>query len=312
MHLYYGSHDWIVKQILPSTCDDDQLDDQAALWVLDPRVPATFAAGSVTFTGTSGAVIPSGTLLQRSDGAEFATDAEATIASSGSIAVTITASVAGLDGNTAAAIVLTLMSPITTVDSEVAVATGGLIGGSDAETDDTLRARILDRIQNPPMGGCLHDYETWAKDADSTVYRVWPYSCYRGPGTVEVFFVTNDLENAIPSSALRLVVADYIDTQKPVTAIVNVSILSAKTINFEINLPSAAATTAIKAAIVADLKDFFWSSCSPDTTMLLSRIDEVISLASGEEGHVLVSPSAAVVLADNEFPVLGTVTWGTI
>ena len=64
-------------------------------------------------------------------------------------------------------------------------------GGTDAETDDQLRARILHRIQNPPMGGAQADYVTWAL-AVPGVTRAWAAS-EQGIGTMTVRFLMDDL-----------------------------------------------------------------------------------------------------------------------
>ena len=66
-----------------------------------------------------------------------------------------------------------------------------LTGGTDTETDDQLRARILHRIQNPPMGGAQADYVTWAL-AVPGVTRAWA-APEQGPGTITVRFLMDDL-----------------------------------------------------------------------------------------------------------------------
>ncbi len=52
---------------------------------------------------------------------------------------------------------MTLASPISGVDSAGFVIV--MDGGVDEESDDQLRARVLLRIREPPMGGAAIDYE---------------------------------------------------------------------------------------------------------------------------------------------------------
>src|SRR5260363_178601 len=69
-HLHYGYLDWIARQGVPFTAEDEYLEGWAALKGVY-RKPAQAAAGRVTFTGAPGAVIPKGAPLVRSDGMTF-------------------------------------------------------------------------------------------------------------------------------------------------------------------------------------------------------------------------------------------------
>ena len=81
------------------------------------------------------------------------------------------------------------------------MAAGGLAAGSDAETDESLRARVLRRIQKPPQGGAGYDYVAWALEVPG-VTRAWVYPAEMGLGTVTVRFV-RDLEQ-VPAWARGL------------------------------------------------------------------------------------------------------------
>ncbi len=142
-HGFYGYLDWLARQLMPDTAEAEHLDRWSTIWGVI-RKPAAAATGNVTFTGTSGTLIPAGTQLQRSDAELFATDADGTI-SSGTVVVAVTAVTAGQGGNTAQSTKLTLLSPIAGVNSSAAVAAGGLVGGADIEIDEDLRDRLIAR-----------------------------------------------------------------------------------------------------------------------------------------------------------------------
>ncbi|MFP3944637.1 MAG: baseplate J/gp47 family protein, partial [Alphaproteobacteria bacterium] len=161
VHGLYGYLAWLARQLFPDTAEAEHLERHASIRGLT-RLAATAATGNVTLTGNDGAVVPAGTELQRSDGVRFATDADATIAS-GTATATVTAVEAGEDGNTAAGAGLTFVSPVTDVDSTATVDAGGLTGAADAETDDELRARLLQVWRDPPQGGAEADYVAWAR-----------------------------------------------------------------------------------------------------------------------------------------------------
>jgi len=194
VHLLYGYLDWIAKQAFPDTADTEYLDRWSVVWGVS-RKAATFATGNVTFTGTNGSSIPAGTILQRQDGQQYATSASATI-SGGSATVAVEAVLAGLSQNLVAASSVFLVSPISGVQSTVTVAAGGLTNGTDAESDERLRDRLLRRIQQPPQGGAATDYEQWALEV-AGVTRVWVYPNQMGLGTVSVIFVTDDAVGGI-------------------------------------------------------------------------------------------------------------------
>ena len=87
-----------------------------------------------------------------------------------------------------------------------------LTGGTDTETDEQLRARILHRIQNPPMGGAAADYVAWAL-AVPGVTRAWA-APEQGVGTITVRFLMDDLRadnDGWPEPDDIQAVADYID-----------------------------------------------------------------------------------------------------
>src|SRR4029077_19696830 len=91
-------------------------------------------------------------------------------------------------------------------------------GGTDTETDEQLRSRILHRIRNPPMGGAIADYVTWAL-AVPGVTRAWA-APEQGVGTITVRFLMDDLradDDGWPTSNDLQIVDDYIDKMRPVT-----------------------------------------------------------------------------------------------
>jgi len=305
-HLLHGHLDWNSRQMLPTTCDEDRLQEWADIFKI-PRKSATIASGSVTFTGSDGATIPSGTALRRSDDARFTTTASGVIAS-GAVTVAVEADDAGEAGNTDAAIALSLVSPLSGVNGSGAVAAGGIIGGADIEALDDWRGRIIDRIQQAPQGGSTADYESWAKEV-SGVTRAWVYPLHMGDGTVGVTFVLDGEADIIPDSGKVAEVQAYLDdrTRRPVTADLYVFAPVAVAIDPEISINPD--TAEIRAAIATELADLLAREAEPGGTILLSHINEAISIAAGENDHTLVSPVANVTVTSTQIATLGTITW---
>lgn len=296
---------WILQQIMPDTAEAVYLDRHAMLWGVT-RKAAAEAAGNVTFTGNDDTVIPAGTVLQRSDGVEFTLDAPATIAA-GTATGAVTAAAAGVDGNAAEGETLAFASPVAGASAEATVAAGGLTGGADTETDDALRARLLARIQAPPHGGTALDYVTWALEV-AEVTRAWTFPLEQGLGTVTVRFVTdNAVGGLIPTAPKVTEVQDYIDARRPVTADVSVVAPAAAPLNFTIQLTPD--TTAVRAEVEAELRDLLDREAAPGATILLSHINEAISIAAGETDHLLTVPAADVTHAASDIATFGAITW---
>lgn len=196
-HLLHTYLNWIARQAIPDTADAENLDNWGGVWGVT-RAPAAKAVGNVTFTGSNGAVVPTGTELLRSDGVLYITTADVTI-SGGSATAAVEAQIGGTNGNAAIGVSLSLVSPIASVNSAATVAATAIDGGVDIETDDSYRARIIARIQAPPHGGAKSDYEQWAL-AVPGVTRAWVYPNELGAGSVTVRFVKDKNTSPTPQN----------------------------------------------------------------------------------------------------------------
>ena len=148
IHLCYGYLEWVSIQLFVDTAETDYLNRHGNIWGI-PRKAATFSTGSVYFTGTNSTIIPINTKLQNVDGVEYATTEAATISGGITTNIPIQTVEPGAAGNMLSGATIELISPITGVDSTVVYASPS--GGQDLESDDDYRARILARIQNPPI-----------------------------------------------------------------------------------------------------------------------------------------------------------------
>lgn len=303
-HGLYAYLDFLAVQLLVDQAETVFLERHAGIWgVL--RVPAAFAAGPVTVSGASGAVLPAGTALQRSDGTAYVTTADLTLAGTTGTAP-VAATEAGLVGNADAGTQMSLVQPVAGVASGAVVAAGGLTQGADAEADTALRGRVLARIQQPPMGGAQADYVAWARQVPG-VTRAWCYPLEGGPGTVTVRFVRDNDASLIPDSTEVGAVQDYIDELRPVCAQVTVAAPTAAPLNMTIALTPD--TVAVRSAVAAELADVLQREGYPGGTILLSHLREAISVAAGETNSVVTAPAADVTHSAGQMPVLGIITW---
>jgi len=309
-HGLYGYIDTKEKNFLPDTGDEETVLRWANLFSV-PRISAAAAAGSVQATGSNGAVIPAGWLLQNSDGsAQYTADADATIAS-GVATIAVTAVDRGEAGNVSTGNTLNFASPITGVLSAVTVLTPGITGGSDIETIDALRVRVLDRMQSPPKGGAASDYVEWAKAAHPDVTRAWVAGQEMAANSVTVRIVTDDaVGGLIPTETVLDAVAAYIEPRRPVTAEVYVAAPIA--VDLDLSIALSPNTVAVRDAVTAELADLIKREASPGGTILLTRINEAISTAAGEYDHALILPTADAEYDAGEIAVLGDITWSDL
>ena len=180
---------WLAKQLLPDTSEDQFLDRFGAIWLLNAdgtrgRKAATYASGSVTLTGLQGSDFEVGSQLVGYGTPVFGYETtQDCVIGAGATPVTIRATVAGEGGNLDPGDQLAIATAAPGVDALATVVT--LTGGTDAESDTELLARILQRIQQPPMGGDQQDYVSWTLQV-AGVTRAWCYPQEMGIGTVTV------------------------------------------------------------------------------------------------------------------------------
>src|SRR5215471_5768142 len=215
-HLTLQYIDWLAKQLLPDTAETIWLDRHADIWLKTAsgargRKLATLASGTVNATGVNGTIIPFGTRLVR-DVWNYETTAQAVIGGAPT-PIPIRAIDPGADGNVDPGFGMSFNPPPVGADTVVFVQE--LIGGADEETDDELRARILLRIQQPPMGGDEASYIEWTLEVPG-VTRAWCFPLEQGMGTVTVRFMMDDLRadnNGIPLTEDVQAVREYLDTK---------------------------------------------------------------------------------------------------
>jgi len=299
----YGHQEWIANQLLPDTCDEEMLLRLARLRPIRDRLPAVPARGTASFAGNAGAVLDAGTLLQRDDGVQF--KVAATVAGNAG-SVTLEAAEGGALGNTAAGAKLKLVSPVLGVVDGFTVTGDGLTGGTDQESIEALRVRVIRSYRKLPHGGNGDDYVTWALEVPG-VTRAWVRRRWVGPGTVGLFVLRDGDPDPIPSAAALAEVQAYVEPLKPLDPELYVMAPVAKPVAYQIALMPD--SSAIRAAVEANLRDLHYRESEPGATLLRTHIAEAISTAEGERDHALLYPAEDVTAAGNEVVIFGGIQW---
>jgi uncharacterized phage protein gp47/JayE len=207
---------YIFKQSLPDTAEGEFIDRWGNVYSF-PRLLPTGSTGdlALTVTGTAGADVPEGTELAHEDGTLYeVTSVGAIIGGAGSVTVDIAATSTGEATNKAVDEVLTFTSPPVDVDAEATIVVA-LTGGTDLESTDAYRVRLLAHIGDPPEGGAIHDYVEWAKSI-SGVTEAYVWAHRQGTGTIDIAVLGPGTGSArIPSSTVIENVEDYIEDVRP-------------------------------------------------------------------------------------------------
>jgi len=304
VHTLHGFLEYMAKQPFEDTADTEFLERRARMRGIT-RKAAVAASGQVLFTGTDGAAILAGAELRRTDGALFTLDASAIIAGGQAVA-TVTAADPGADGNTEAGQTLTMLSPVPGVQSVATIQAEGIAGGFDTESDDALRARVLERMRKTPQGGNATDYERWAKEV-AGITRAWCKPLWLGLGTVGVIVVCDDQAGGIVPTPEKLAeVQAYIEELRPVTATLYVIAPTPVPVAFSLSITPD--TPEVRAAVEAELQDLL-SRMEPGGSLLLSHVREAVSIAAGETDNVITAPAANITPAAHEILTFGAIAW---
>lgn len=323
-HLTLQYVDWLSLQLLPDTAETEWLDRHGQIWLVNSdgstgRKLATLSAGTADFYGiVDGTVLPAGTIIQSSlqnpdvTGTSamisYATLADITVSAAVPVQGNIRALDPGAIGNLDPGSSLSIFPTVPGVGSQVIVV--NLTGGTDDETDDELRARVLQRIRNPPMGGDTADYVAWAL-AVPGVTRAWA-AVEQGIGTMTVRFMCDDLRadnDGFPEPEDIAAVGAYIDKVRPVT--VKDCFVAAPIKQFiDINITNLVPDTdEVKAEIEQQLRDMLFRVAAPGQTIFASWINYAIMSAPNLVSYYLVTDTDQVMPAPGYMAVLGTISY---
>ncbi len=223
----------------------------------------------------------------------------------------------GADQNLAGGSSLTLGTPIAGVNSVAIVGNSGIDGGTDAETDQSYRNRVQRRFANPltlfNVPAIVEQCETVAG-----VSRVWVFEVTPEIGDVTIYFVRdNDPGGIIPSAGEVQDVKDAVLLITPANtdpSRVFVEAPVANTVNFNFSSISPDSVS-MRDAVAESLTQFFREDVTVGQNVTAddyrSAIINTLDPTTGAslDSFTLLTPTGDIVIAANEIPILGTVTF---
>lgn len=184
-----------------------------------------------------------------------------------------------------------------------------LTPGSDEETDDALRTRYFEQVQNPSTSGNAAAYKAWALSV-SGVGGAKVEPLWNGNGTVKVLIVNADM--AIETD-LESTVAAYIETVRPIGAAVTVTSPSGKSIGVTatVTLDGSQTLADVQTAFMAAVTAYLKSTVFEAYTVSYAKIGSLLLATDGVGDYtdLLVNGGTAnVAIGDEELPIAGAVT----
>jgi uncharacterized phage protein gp47/JayE len=319
----YGFLDWIALQGVPFTATDEYLYAWGALIGVFPK-DSTPAIGQAQFTGTPGKVVHTGSTLSRQDGTPYTSTADAAVDGSGNVLVPIIAAVNGAATDCPVGTAISLDTPPAGVNAG-GFTVGPTQGGTDQETQDEFRTRMLARYAAPPQGGAESDYIGWATSVPGCT-RAWILPGGYGAGSVVVYPMFDDANAATGGFPIgtdgaaseeprapaatgdQLAVAEFIWPVQPVTALVYVAAPVAAPIAIDI-IGLEPNTADMQTAIVASIDDMFLARASVGGVTYPSDIYAAILATPGVVRFAVDNPTIPVAAPPGGLPVAGTVTF---
>jgi uncharacterized phage protein gp47/JayE len=302
----YVELDRYISLVFAQTSSGTYLDNRAGEFGVI-RKQGTYSSGVVTFTGTSGTLIPKGSLVQTAGGLQFTTDNDCTITGT-TIDASVTAVEVGSNYNLVSGVINQI--PVQVVGVTSVTNAQPTTGGTDIETDSALLARLLLKVQTPSTSGNVNDYKLWALSVagigDAKVFPIWD-----GNGTVKVCLIDSNKQPA--SAELVTAVQNYIEANRPIGATVTYEAATALNINVTVTIvrDSAYSMAQVTSNITAKLTAYLQSIAFKSTYASYAQIGNAIIDSDGVldySGLLVNGGTANIAIGAEQVAVLGVVT----
>ncbi|MBU1785296.1 MAG: baseplate J/gp47 family protein [Candidatus Omnitrophica bacterium] len=208
--------------------------EQAGIFGVERR-PATGAKGFIVVTLSGAAVIPSGFQCVAVDGHKYQTIAATTVTGpTDTVEVEAVEQGASTDQDPNAIVTwesaaIGNMQQVARVDSE------GLTGGSDEDTYEELRQRLLEHLSFPGVGGNSANNREWSEDASAAVDDAFVYAAIRGPASYDIA-ISSRVDDHSLSSAVVNEVAAYVASLMPGHSSINVTTVDPELVDVVMHL----------------------------------------------------------------------------
>ncbi len=299
--------DWTEKQIFPQTATGEYLDHHTKARDLE-RGTAAYACGELSFEtarpAASELFIAKGTVCLNSGGTEFETLENANI-TAGTSACTVRARAKkpGSLGNVPPeSICFMALAPVGVARCRNALA---FSGGTDGESDEALRGRILASYACLPNGSNRAFYEARALNTEGVAAAcVLPKA--RGLGTVDIIISSTE---GMPEDALVLRLGQTLQAEREICVDVAVSKPEPLPVRVqtEIDIKDGFKPETVLAQVTGALKGYFDGRLL-GKDILLAQLGSIIFSQPGVLNYRILAPAADIKVSSKQLPVAGSIT----
>lgn len=298
---------WLENQIYPQTAQGEYLEKHCEERGIS-RKEAYKAQGEITFSrGTTlsyNVSVPLGTICATDAGVEYVTTESGTLVA-GLLEVTVPAEAVegGKDGNCASVVVTNLVTAIQGV--ETVSNESSFTGGVDEESDDGLRARLLESYQAMANGTNKQYYKDFAM-AYSGITSVGVVS--EDVGTIEIYVWGNGEE---PSDSLIEEIEEAVQEKRELNATVTVEAADTYNYTFTISVTPekgcdmTTVTSYVKAAV-----ESYFANLGVGSSVYKSDIGSYILSNCPIADYSISGVLSDYVGSDDTIPILSSVSVG--
>ena len=288
---------WVYRQAFPDLADADLMEKMANQRGI-VRKSAALASGTLRLSGTAGTAVGVGVQVLTAQGVYYATTAAGVIDGGGTLDLPVAALVAGAAGNQSGATPVTVNAPPAGVAALASLLT--MTGGADAESDDSLLARLLLWLSEEAQGGNKVDYQRWALGVAGVV-RAFVFDVRRGAGTVDVVPMP---ESGLPDAPLLAAVQAVLDVRRPVglRPVSPVLALAPTPVVVDVTAALTLAPGYTLAALLAPLTqaiDAVFAALAPGDTLVRNELITAVMNVAGVTDVTLASPGGNVTSSVN-------------
>lgn len=293
--------EWVARQCFPQSAEGEYLDNHAQLRGIT-RQDAACAEGLITFSTASTAsadwTIPVGTVCMTAGLVRFETVEEGTLAS-GESSVTVSAQAveAGSSGNVSAGSILTMS--VAPVGVSSCINSEAFVGGTDEESDEDLRTRVMETYERLQNGANEAYYRQNALDFEGVAQAV-VMAKYRGVGTVDVVIST---PSGLPDADLIAELTAWFEERREIAVDVLVRAPEVEEVDVSIAVTPASAVDAVEEAIQS-----WFDGELLGQSILRAKLTALVFSVDGVENCSVLAPTADVVVEEDVLPMLGTLT----
>lgn len=305
-----ANFEWLKNQLFTQTASGSYLDLHAIERGLS-RKTAIKSTGTLTFSITTAlsydVQIPAGTVCATSgvDAIRFETTEAVTLAAASlSVAAKAQSVEGGSDKNTGASTVTVMITPPAGISAVTNAS--AFTGGTDAETDEELRARIIESYKNISNGTNIAFYKGEILKYDG-IYSVSVVPLARGTGTVDIYVAG---KGAVPSDSLIATIQSGISSLREINIDVKIKAPTLVTVNtpVKITLESGYIFSEVQAECLTAINNYY-NSLAIGQQVIFAAIGNAIFQIEGVKNYSFESTvDFDKVMAASELAVPGTVS----